>query len=361
VQKILIIEDEELILESINEFLVSEGYECITALNGIDGVKKAKEKKPDLILCDVNMPGLDGHQVLQYLRANPLTSTVPFIFLSAMVHKNDLRRGMILGADDYITKPFQPEELLKSVQTRLEKHSALQKKIEVLKESISMALPHELQTPLVAIIGYAEMLNEKFTESPDAEAKEFSEGILQAGLRLKRLIQNFIFYEKLVLIEEDPQLADLKDTTCEVSADLITSLVNKVKQRFSRDDDLTINVEEAIVKLPMTFLHNLVEELVDNAFKFSSPGTPVTVSCKKEKKYYNICVTDKGRGMTADQIANVSAYLQFERDKYEQQGMGLGLTIAKKIVDIFGGKLEINSFYGEMTEVSVSLPLSSEK
>lgn len=358
--KILIIEDETLILESIKEFLSAEGYQCITALNGIEGVKKAKEQNPDLILCDVNMPGLDGHQVLQYLRAYPRTSTIPFIFLSAMVHKSDLRRGMILGADDYITKPFQPDELLKSVETRLKKHYALKKKVDVLKESIALALPHELQTPLVAILGYAEMLKEKFTETPDAEAKEFSEGILQAGLRLNKLIQNFIFYEKLLLIQEDPKLADLSNETCIISANLISDIANKVKDRFSRDGDLTVNVEKAALKIPMTYLSALVEELADNAFKFSNPGTPVTITCKKSSKNYSLNVTDKGRGMTDEQIANISAYLQFEREKYEQQGIGLGLTLSTKITEIFGGKFNIKSTYGEMTEIKVLLPLQKD-
>lgn len=356
-KNILIIEDEELIRESIAEYLTVEGYTCITASDGIDGVQKAKEHKPDLILCDVNMPGLDGHQVLQDLRAESRTSTIPFIFLSAMVQKNDLRKGMILGADDYLTKPFQPEDLLNSVRTRLEKYSELQKKIDTLKDSIALALPHELQTPLVAIIGYAEMLIDKFRENHDDEALEFSEAILQAGLRLNRLIKNFIFYEKLELMKEDPQLIKLSEDTCIISFNLIGDLVNKVAKRFNRNDDLNIAVEGGIVKIPMTYLLPLVEELVDNALKFSNPGSKVSINCKQSDNRYYISVTDFGRGMTREQIANVNAYLQFEREKYEQQGMGLGLTISTKIVEIFGGEISINSKYGEMTEVKVTLPV----
>ncbi|MCH9028038.1 MAG: response regulator, partial [Bacteroidetes bacterium] len=116
-EKILIIEDEHLILESIAEYLQLEGYDCLIATNGEEGIQKAKDETPDLIVCDIKMPGLNGHEVLQELRANPKTSTIPFIFLSVLVKKSDLRKGMILGADDYLTKPFQPEDLLNSVKT----------------------------------------------------------------------------------------------------------------------------------------------------------------------------------------------------------------------------------------------------
>ena len=99
-----------------------------------------------------------------------------------------------------------------------------------------------------------------------------------------------------------------------------------------------------------------MEELLDNAFKFSPSGSMVKLNCKAGDKNYKIVISDKGRGMTEEQISNVNAYLQFEREKYEQQGMGLGLTISKKVVEIFEGRLTIKSVYGEGTEVKVILP-----
>ena len=176
-EKILIIEDEQLILESIAEYLQDEGYECLKASNGEDGIQIANHETPNLVVCDINMDGLNGYEVLRNLRTNPQTSTIPFIFLSALTDKRDLRKGMILGADDYITKPFQPEDLLKSVKTRLEKHLTVTKRMDNLRDSIALALPHELQTPLVTIMGYAEMLSEKFKGGHDDEALEFSDAI----------------------------------------------------------------------------------------------------------------------------------------------------------------------------------------
>jgi len=354
-EKILVIEDELLILESIIEILQNEGYECLKAVNGEEGTRRAKDETPDLIICDIQMPVLNGYEVLQNLRANPRTSTIPFIFLSALVDKSDLRKGMILGADDYLTKPFEPEELICSVKTRLEKLDAITKRMDVLRDSIALALPHELQTPLVTIMGYAEMLSEKFKASDDREALEFSEAIQQSGVRLNRLIKNFIFYEKLEQMSNNAQ-ALLKGVS-EINTDLVNDTSYRVAKRFNRKDDLEISVEKSVISIPITYLSILIEELLDNALKFSDKDTKVTLSGNIKDQSYQIIIADNGKGMTEEQLVNIRAYLQFERDKYEQQGMGLGLIISMKIAEVYGGSIKINSEYGEYTKVIVSLPL----
>jgi diguanylate cyclase (GGDEF)-like protein len=121
--KILVIEDDPLILTSLSKLLISEGYQVYTADNGIKGIKAAMENQPDLVICDVMMPELDGYGVLKELRKHRPTANVPFIFLSALVSRNDLRRGMNLGADDYLLKPYTRKEVLDAVNTRLSKQA----------------------------------------------------------------------------------------------------------------------------------------------------------------------------------------------------------------------------------------------
>lgn len=359
-EKILIIEDEHLILESIAEYLQLEGYDCLIATNGEEGIQKAKDETPDLIVCDIKMPGVNGHQVLQDLRDDPKTSTIPFIFLSGMVDKGDLRRGMILGADDYITKPFQPEDLLNSVKTRLEKYSVLKERMDVLRDNIAYSLPHELQTPLVSIMGYAEMLVEKFSDNSDEEAMEFSRAILQAGMRLNKLVKKLIVYQQLGSINSDSKAKDLSRGITKVDSGLLSKIANNVAEGFKRRDDLQINLQDASVKIPITYFTLLIEELLDNAFKFSEPGTKVTLNAEKDEDYFELKVIDKGRGMTEEQIANIGAYFQFERNKYEQQGTGLGLDLSIKITKIYGGDFKINSTHGKQTEAIVRLPLAEK-
>ncbi len=124
-KKILIIEDDKFLCETAADFLNQTGYKPITAFSGADGIQKAFTEVPDLIICDISMPKIDGYEVFNTLQKSPYTSVIPFIFLTARTEKSDLRTGMLLGADDYITKPFQFEELLLSIQTRLKKQDKI--------------------------------------------------------------------------------------------------------------------------------------------------------------------------------------------------------------------------------------------
>ncbi|MEH2284298.1 MAG: response regulator [Nostoc sp.] len=118
-QKILVIEDEIQICSNIQQILSFSDFNTITASNGLEGLRLAKTEKPDLICCDVMMPELDGYGVLIALRQDPLTESIPVIFLTAKVDRDGLRQGMELGADDYLRKPFSTEELLKAIKLRL--------------------------------------------------------------------------------------------------------------------------------------------------------------------------------------------------------------------------------------------------
>ena len=123
-ERILLIEDDEIIRENTQEILELANYNVITAENGKIGVQKAKKEQPDLVICDIMMPELDGYGVLYLLGKDPETSTIPFIFLTAKTEKSDRRKGMSLGADDYLTKPFEEMDLLNAIEGRLKRSGA---------------------------------------------------------------------------------------------------------------------------------------------------------------------------------------------------------------------------------------------
>ena len=125
--KILIIEDDVDLCQTTSDFLEKEGYSSLQSHDGLNGIKIAMEEMPDLILCDIALPQLDGYQVYKTLQQDSSTEPIPFIFLTAKTEKEDIRAGMNLGADDYITKPFDFDELLTAIQTRLAKY---QKRID---------------------------------------------------------------------------------------------------------------------------------------------------------------------------------------------------------------------------------------
>ncbi|MTJ13244.1 response regulator [Anabaena sp. UHCC 0187] len=166
---ILLIEDEPQILLNLQEILELGDFTVITAPNGKIGLELAKSKYPDLIICDIMMPGLSGYDVLTELRHDPKCADIPLIFLTAKIERNDLRQGMSLGADDYITKPFEPFEILQAVKARLERHS-ISNQVYLKESHKSKALQQEIKKNRTELQNSQELahirgnLLEKFSE-----------------------------------------------------------------------------------------------------------------------------------------------------------------------------------------------------
>ncbi|HSF73750.1 MAG TPA: response regulator [Microcoleus sp.] len=360
--KILVIEDEEAIRENILELLEAEKFEGIGAINGKVGIKLAIEKIPDLILCDMMMPEVDGYGVIKALRSEPLTATIPFIFLTAKADKVDVRTGMELGADDYITKPCTPQELLKAIAIRLEKQKTIsrqsQKTLDELRTNISMSLPHELRTPLNAILGFSELILSEYQVLEESDILEMIGQIQTSGHRLYRLIQNFLLYAELEIAATNPELLkEMRNSEFSCVKSLLSQKARQQAKHANRTDDLQLNLQDASVAMDSVRLAKIVEELLDNAFKFSLEGTPVLLSTFVENQTFILSVKDQGRGMTTDQIAQLEAYRQFDRKLYQQAGLGLGLAIVQRLVELHGGEFKIESLPQQETIVYVSLPV----
>ncbi|MEB3886104.1 response regulator [Lyngbya sp. CCY1209] len=362
--KVLVIEDEEAIRENLVELLEVEDFDVLEAENGRVGVEQAKKHLPDLILCDVMMPKLDGFGVLKELRSQLDTATIPFIFLTAKADRHDLREGMDLGADDYLTKPCSMEELLRAIATRLEKQSFVKqqsrRQIEELRQNITHSLPHELRTPLNGIIGNTELLLSDLDLFDPPEIREVLEDIRTAGRRLHRLIVNFLLYADLEIIGLNADRVRLLRSlrVKDAKAAIVTAATRQAKLS-ERESDLDLDLEDAAVQMAANQLEKLVEEFIDNACKFSEPGTPIEVRGSIGEGCFLLRVGDRGRGMTPEQIEGIGAHMQFERKLYEQQGSGLGLSIAKRIVELHGGELAIESQLDEGTTVWAKLPLAT--
>ncbi|MUG92643.1 response regulator [Scytonema sp. UIC 10036] len=360
--KILVIEDETSVRQNLIELLTYENFKVVAAENGLIGVQLAHEEVPDLIICDVMMPELDGHDVLQKLRQQPLTATIPFIFLTAKCEKADVRQGMVLGADDYLTKPFTRVELLAAISSRLEKQAAIrqqsQKKLDELRSNIAMSLPHEMRTPLNGILGFSELLIKEVDNLTSHEIREMAEGIHKSGERLYRLIQKFLLYAELEITATDPQRIKLLQNHKTAFPTMgLQRLISEKAEKSGRGADVSVNFQKSCsLRMCETKLYKITEELLDNALKFSSPGTSICVESTVIKRIFALSFTDFGRGMTSTQISDLGAYRQFERKLYEQQGSGLGLSIVKRIAELHGGELQIYSQPGEKTVVQVLLP-----
>src|ERR1051325_7228617 len=206
-KKVLVIDDTPEIRMIIEETLDMFGFSTLTAEDGEKGIQVAKQQLPDLIICDVNMPKLDGFMTLTMLREDERTATIPFIFLSGAVERPNVRRGMEMGADDYLTKPFTPSELLAAVNARLEKQAEIErkseKKLDELRGKVTLALPHELRTPLNGIMGLAQILIDDHATMKPHEILETARFICLSAERLQRLIENFLVFAQIELMAKD--------------------------------------------------------------------------------------------------------------------------------------------------------------
>jgi two-component system, sensor histidine kinase and response regulator len=361
VKKILIIDDEEWLREMIQLALRQRGYEVIEAQNGHDGIEKARAELPDLILCDVNMGKVDGYLTLAALRTEAPTAAIPFILMTGLADNAGMRHGMELGADDYLPKPFTTDVLYAAVEARLKKSQTVrdeaESKLRHLRDNISLMMPHEMRTPLNGIISNADLLATSAATIPAKDVSEIGQDILKSSQRLERLIENFLIYAQLELIAADPKnINALRIGRLEKPVAIIENAAGTLAAQAGRRSDLKIEASDIPVPMSGEYLSKIVNELVQNAFKFSEPGTPVQVQLAETFNGVEFSVTDQGRGFSTEQIRRIGAYMQFDRKLQEQQGLGLGLVIAKRLADLHGGSLAIEGRKGAGTTVMVRLP-----
>lgn len=358
--KILVIEDTLFILKSVADMLKKSGFDVLTASDGVHGIDIAKSELPNLILCDIDMPELNGYEVLNELSKSSQTNLIPFIFMSATkIDLSEIRYGMSLGADDYIIKPFTNEELVTAINSRLEKHKRFiehsEKRLENLRKNIIYSLPHEFRTPLTTMMMTSSLLNDRADLMKTDDIKKMARRMNKSAKRLHRLIENFLLYMQINSLSHDEEKIKYIQAKSTAEPKKIISQVCLMKaEEVGRKDDLIIEkIENAGIKISSDNLEKIITEIIDNAFKFSKENTKVVVKTYKSNDVYTIRIKDHGRGMTVEQISKIGAYMQFERKIYEQQGSGFGLIIAKKLVELHLGTLTINSEYEYFTEIEI--------
>jgi two-component system, sensor histidine kinase and response regulator len=358
-KKILVIDDEDDYREVIAATLETKGYVVIEAANGSDGLAAAKEHHPDLVLCDVKMPKMDGHSLLAALKEDPACTSIPFIFLTGFAAMSDMRQGMQLGADDYLTKPFTSDELISAVEVRLSRTKSLQKYFESqfddIKTSIVRSLPHEFRTPLNGILGCAEILKEE-SNLPAEEVKEIGALIYKAGQRLHHILENMILFGELQFWMKDPKaIAAMRRESGTLLREGVRSAAEHQGALHKRPDAIVLEVKDSPIRISSMHFTKIMEEVIDNALKFSDPGTTVHIVSDEDEAKVGVTIRDEGRGMTSEQIGKVTGFQQFERRYHEQQGAGLGLVIAKTLAELYGGSLTVESEEKHGTTVKITL------
>jgi len=341
--------------------LEDKGYDVIESDNGAQGFELARRHIPDLILCDVNMDQMDGYLTLSSLRNEPGTASVPVILMTGLADNAGMRHGMELGADDYLAKPFRLEDLYAAVEARLKKVQTVrleaEKKLADLRQNISLMLPHELRTPLNGILAYGELLSSEAASLPPDEIAEMGQVIQNSAKRLEHLVENFLIYAQIELLAADPQKVHvLRSCQTQHPEAVVEQRARAQAESARREQDLALHLKNIPALISDDYLGRIVDELVQNAFKFSDSGQPVEVSLCSVNGSALLSVSDRGRGFSTEHITRVGAYMQFDRKMHEQQGLGLGLTIAKRLAELHAGTLTIERRPHSGTIVHIKLP-----
>jgi DNA-binding response OmpR family regulator len=353
-ETILIVEDELNIRENLAELLESEGFNILEAEDGKEGYETASKKLPDLIISDIRMPNMDGFEMLQKLQNDSDTANIPLLFLSAKVEFSDIREGMLYGADDYITKPFKAQDVLKAVEVRLRKKRNHDNLLEKLRNSFIKNVPHELRTPLISIIGFSEIIENDLESLTETQLKEMAVRINKSGKRLHRRIEKMIQFGYLLAQEE------IKDDSIkfEIDTEFNALLLEKIAKDYGREKDVKSLFENGTLKIESSNFELLLNELVENSIKFSEPGSIVHVVGKKNSKDYQITVKDKGKGINIKSFEEVDLFKKIDEDYMNREGLGIGLALAKRIVEISRGKIKIDSKVDSYTKIEINLPLA---
>ncbi len=353
-KKILVVEDEKDIRESLKTILELNDFKVVTAENGQVGIDKAIEQKPDLILCDVMMPVLDGFGFLEQLRKNSIET--PLIFLTARAQYNDLRTGMKLGADDYIFKPFKSVELLQSIERRLERKDQLEDHlrnlINNLEQTIILMIGLKLKAPMHGILSFTNLIKQKANDLANDEIEDFCNYLEQSSNRLKQTFNKIKehFDSKISGI-------DLMSDQTKVRLDLLVhQIANQVASEHNRLQQLNMTQMEPMeVNISAELFSIALYELIDNAFKFSDKEGEITINLVPRINGVSVEILDQVKLFKASELnAQLGALGQVKPSKFAQKG--LGLPLAMLIMNSQNGQIffDDNKPQGIRTEISLN-------
>jgi signal transduction histidine kinase len=362
---ILVIEDNADLNLALCEILGSYGYRIRSAANGFEALDSIRAEKPDVILCDIMMPGMDGYTLLRHTRSDLALRTLPFIFLTARTSTADQRRAKEIGVEDYLTKPVDSNDLVAAIENALRRRKIMkeetQQRMDELRARIVGILQHEFRTPLTFVLGYAELLQSATSGLPENDELQMSAAaILDGGRRLERLIENF-----LLLAEVQDRILMPQDMTRINALDLWIEIAEAMHMQ-ARDAGLDIQLSndnaDLCVSGDLDLLREALRRLMDNAIRYRRPASKhIWISVDTATTYVGFRIVDEGLGMDSARLQEFAVpFEQPERDKRTSTGAGLGLALVTHVARLHGGSLQIDSEAGKSSTFTLWVPAAAE-
>jgi len=365
-RRILVVEDHETLLAAIKDILETEGYTVLTAADGLQALQLMEGPPPDLVVADIMMPRMNGHELYRAIRARPEWVQIPFIFLTAKAERADILKGKELGAEDYLTKPFDPQELVVAVRARLMRardiREATEEEFDQLKQQIITVLGHELRTPLTYVLGYTDMALEDLASLSADEIQSLLLGVKQGADRLAQLVEDLLLLIRL----DSGQAANEFHTLAHIHNNWGTVIERASREYKEQAAASGVTLEVKVppdlppVQLCDPFLIDVVGRLLDNAIKFSrGKGKLVMVSARRTGEWVEIAIQDEGVGISAEEMPHLfKRFRQIDRQEMEQQGRGLGLAIVQELVHLHEGEVIAESEPGKGSTFTIRLPVA---
>jgi two-component system, sensor histidine kinase and response regulator len=346
--KILIVDDVPKNIQLVANFLTKAGYQINFAVDGQHAIEHSLKEKFDLILLDIMMPGMDGFEVCSKLKANPETAEIPIIFLTAKTDDASIAKGFDAGGVDYITKPFNPTELLARVKThlRLRQRELELTNLNQTKDVFLSIIGHDLKTPVANIVSIGEIIINNIGDASQEEKNELLTDIVESGRQGLWLLENLLAWTRIQTgkITFDPQELIL-DEVVDKNVSFITPVALRKSINISSDSE-----KELTVYTDLNILNTILRNLLSNAVKFTSPGGSVSVIAQKmdEESVY-IAVKDSGVGIDADRIKSLFNTIGSASTlgTFNEKGSGLGLALVNDLADVIHAILEVESLPGE--------------
>jgi signal transduction histidine kinase len=307
-----------------------------------------EEENFDLIFLDVVMPFMDGYEVLEALSKNPVSQNIPVIFLSAMSDTQNVVKGLELGCYDYITKPYRAEELQAKVKNILKI-----KNLQDEKECFIETLTHDLKTPVRSEIRAMELLlNGHFGELNPTQL-EVLEEVLNSSNYMFFMLDSILSKYKF-----DQNKIKLLLTEFNVN-ELIQDCIKEIRVLFeTKHQNISIAFENKNEKIKADYMaiKRTLINLISNAIKFSPEKSNIEIRVTDNDNELKISVIDNGIGIANNELQNIFDYKSKNKKKFRQVGSGLGLYISKQIVSMHGGKIMVESNYGQGSNFTIALP-----
>lgn len=364
---ILIVDDTPDNLRLLSELLIQQGHRVRTAISGSAALMALQQKCPDLILLDINMPHLDGYAVCQQIKANPQTQAIPILFLSGFNEAIDKVKAFAVGGIDYMTKPFQVEEVLARVNTHLKlsrtqqdlqqakvealRALAQEKELNRLKTEFIALVTHDFHTPLVSIQGFISLLRQNCPDLPIATQHRYFNKIEASVDHLMYLLEQILLIGK----SETGKLPCYP--TPFKLPEFCQELIDSLQLQSDRQPiTFTYTGHTSEVELDPALIRQILINLLTNAIKYSPRDRPIRLTVEVLVDAIVLQVEDQGIGIPAAEQSQLFQLFHRCSNVQSIRGSGLGLAVVKSCVDVHRGHIQMDSQVGRGTRVKVTLP-----